>query len=237
VSQKGSLELLKGTVRITILKDGVYSMAALTKNTAAAGTGPVGNAITQKLQSLVTEKPRQSQVGGVRGAEQSGGSVMWVGGDDEVRSEVESFFAQAQYAEAVNVLMQAITEAVTDADRDEFTYLLGAAYYGAGQTAKAFRTLSAVSPQLDALWYARYVILKAQVLLDTQEYKDALALLAPFVSTFPTGEATQVALLLTYFCQKGLGDQAAAGAALEAGYKLDAATDTAKLIEQQRRAP
>lgn len=96
--------------------------------------------------------------------------------------------------------------------------------------------LSTVTPEPDAVWYARYIILRSQVLVDTMNYKDALGLLTPFIAAYPTGEATQVAYLLTYYCQKGLGDQTSARSALDAGFKLDPNTDTAKLIDQQRQA-
>ena len=87
---------------------------------------------------------------------------------------------------------------------------------------------------MDASWYARYVILKAQVLVDTQNYKDALGVLIPFIAAYPTGEATQVAYLLSGLSQNGLGDTAAAREALDAGYQLDPSSDTAKLIGKQR---
>src|SRR5208337_343510 len=114
------------------------------------------------------------------------------------------------------------------------TYLLGLAYYGAGQTARAYRTLASITPQPDTAWYARYVILKAQVLVDSQNYNDALAVLTPFISAYPTGEATQFAYLLTGLSQKGLGDKAAAKQALDSGFQLDPKSETAKLIDQQR---
>jgi TolA-binding protein len=81
------------------------------------------------------------------------------------------------------------------------------------------------------------VILKSQVLVDTQNYDDALAVLNPFITAFPTGEATQMAYLLTYYTKKGQGDMTAAKAALDAGYKIDPSTDTAKAIDTQRKAP
>lgn len=236
ISQNGSLELQRGKTKITLLKDGVYDMAVLSKSADKAGAGGVGSAITQKLQALVTEKPKASTAGGVRGAEQGSASVTWVDESDETRTQVEALLDKKQYADAVTALNDAIDNSMSDADTQEFTYLLGVAYYGAGQTAKAYRALAQVTASPDAAWYARYVVLKAQVLVDTANYSDALALLTPFITAYPTGEATQVAYLLTAFCRKGLGDQAAASAALDAGYKLDPSTDTAKLIDQQRKA-
>ncbi|MGO9308855.1 MAG: tetratricopeptide repeat protein [Spirochaetia bacterium] len=234
ISESGSVELLRAGAKITLLKDGTYSVASLS---AAAGNGAssgVGSTVARKLQTLVTEKPQASTAGGVRGAEQGTNSVTWVDENDETRTKVQDLLDKSRYAEAVTLLNDSLKDSSSDADTAEFTYLLGVAYYGAGQTAKAFRALARVTPQPETAWYARYVILKAQVLVDTQNYSDALDVLTPFISAYPTGEATQVAYLLEGISDKGLGDKAAAKAALDAGFQLDPKSDTARLIDQQR---
>ena len=136
ISQTGSLELLRAKTKITLLKDGVYSMASLA---AAAGKGTsagVGSTISQKLQTLVTEKPKASAAGGVRGAEQGTATVTWVDENDETRTRVEALLEKQRYAEAVSILNDSIKDASSDAEAAELTYLLGVAYYGQGQTAK-----------------------------------------------------------------------------------------------------
>ncbi len=161
---------------------------------------------------------------------------MWVEENDETRGRVQALLDEKKFTDAIQVLDEAIKDSSAETDKSEFTYLMGAAYYGNGQTARAYHALEQISPTPDAAWYARYVILKSQVLVDTSNFKDALAILSPFIAAFPTGEATQVAYLLSYYSQKGLGDKASARAALDAGYKLDPSTDTAKLIDQQIKA-
>jgi len=236
ISQTGSLELLRAKTKITLLKDGVYSMASLSAAAGKTGSGGVGSTIAQKLQTLVTEKPKASTAGGVRGAAQGDSSVTWVDENDETRTRIQALLDKNKYTEAVTLLNDSIKGSSSDEDTAEFTYLLGVAYYGAGQTAKAFRALARVTAQPDTAWYARYVILKAQVLVDTQNYRDALGVLTPFIAAYPTGEATQVAYLLSGLSQKGLGDKAAAKAALDSGFQLDPSSDTAKLIDQQRNS-
>ena len=236
ISQNGSLELQRAKARIAILKDGIYDMASLVKATDKAGTGGVGSAIAQKLQSLTTEKPKSSAAGGVRGAEQGSNSVMWVDASDETRAEVQALLDQKKFVAAIKVLNEALQDSAEEStEKQEYSYLLSAAYYNLGQTARAYRTLSGVTAQPESPWYARYIVLKAQVLLDTLNFKDALAVLEPFIAGYPTGEATQVAYLLASYCQKGLGDVVSARAALDAGYKLDPSSDTAKLIEEQKK--
>jgi tetratricopeptide (TPR) repeat protein len=236
ISQSGSLELQRAKTRIAILKDGTYDMASLVKATDKAGIGGVGTAIAQKLQSLTTEKPKSSAAGGVRGAEQGSASVMWVDASDETRAQIQTLLDQKKFAAAVKELNQALRDSSEEStEKQEYSYLLGAAYYSLGQTARAYRTLLGITAQPESPWYARYIILKGQVLLDTLNFKDALAVLEPFIAEYPTGDATQVAYLLTAYCKKGLGDIASARSALDAGYKLNPSSDTAKLIEEQKK--
>jgi len=235
ISDTGSLELTRARTKITLLKDGTFSVASLAAG-ASSGSTSVGSSIAQKLQTLVTEKPKSSTAGGVRGAQQGSGDVTWVDENDETRAHVQALLDKKSWQDAVTLLQDSIKNASTDADVAEFSYLLGVAYYGAGQNAKAYRTLAKVAADPGTAWYARYVILKAQVLVDTQNYADALSVLSPFISDYPTGEATQVAYLLSGISQKGLGNKAAAKSAFDAGYQLDNSSDTAKLIDQQRKA-
>ncbi|HTZ51224.1 MAG TPA: hypothetical protein VMF68_06180 [Spirochaetia bacterium] len=235
ISDTGSLELVRTGAKITILKDGVFALAGLAAG-AASGASGVAGSIAQKLQTLVTEKPKSSAAGGVRGAEQGTGNVTWVDENDETRAQAQALLDKKDWKGASSVLQDAIKNAGSDTDVSEFGYMLAVAYDGAGQTAKAYRALAKVNADPSAAWYARYVILKAKVLVDSQSFADALGVLTPFISAYPTGEATQVAYLLSGISQKGLGNKTAARSAFDTGYQLDASTDTAKLIDQQRKA-
>ena len=235
LSQDGSLELVRDRTRVTLLKPGVYSVAGVS-TAGKNGPGGIGALVAQKLQTLVAEKPKSTAAGGVRAEQQGVPDISWVDENDEVRLKAQNLLDERRYAEATNYLEGAIKDAGPDGDTAELSCMLGAAYYGRGQLARSFRALLQVSPSPDAPWFGRYVLLRAQILVDTQNYADALNLLTPFVAAYPTGEAAQVAWLLSGLCQKGLGNIAAAKSALDSGFQLDPGTDTAKLIDQQRRA-
>jgi tetratricopeptide (TPR) repeat protein len=237
VSQSGSLELSQGKTRITILKDGTYDIASLLRASEKSGVGGIGANISQKLQSLTNEKPKSTTVGGVRAAEQGQQTVTWAEESDEVRSEVTSLLSQKKYEDALRTLNDAIKDASTPADAEEFTYLTGVAYYESGQTVKAYRALAKVSADPSVAWYTNYILLKAQVLVDSASFAEALDILQPFISANPSGESAQIAYLLSYYCQRGLGNMEKAKAALDAGYQIDPSTDTAKMIDEQRKAP
>jgi len=238
VSQGGSVELVQGKSRFFIVKDGMYTLSEIARASNKKGAASMGGNLTQKLQSLATAQPQGTTVGGVRGAEQiSGGSVMWVDEGEDVRKKVAELLSEKQYAEAAQTLSDAIAEATTAVDSEEFTYLLGAAYYGKGDTIRAFRELAKISPQPEAGYYAKYVILKAQVLLDSLAFADALALLKPLIAANAPDETTQIAYLLSSACQRGLGDEKSAINSLDAGYRLDPTSETGKVIEKLRSSP
>lgn len=236
VSQSGSLELTQGATRITILKDGTYDVASLVRASQKSGASGIGADISHKLQSLTSDKRRSTTAGGVRAEEQGQQSVTWAEEGDEVKADVQALLAQKKYSEAIRTLDSAIRDASTPADQAALTCLQGIAYYGAGQPAKAYRTLARVAADPNAQWYPSYSILKAQLLLDSADFSGALDVLQAFISAHPSGEPTQIAYLLSSYCEKGLGNMADARAALDAGYQIDPASDTAKLIEQERKA-
>lgn len=238
VSQGGSLELTRGKARITIIRDGTYSLASLARASEKSGASQTSSTIAQKLQSLTKEKaPATTTTGGVRAAEQgSGGSVTWVEESDETRTQVASLFAEKKYLDAVKVLDSALQGQVASADEQEYRYLMAAAWYGAGQSAKSYRALSGVKADPSAQWYAKYVLLKAQVLVDATDFSGALDVLKPFIDANPAGEPAQIAWLLSSACYKGLNDESAAKTALDTGDQIDPSTETAKLIDQQRKS-
>jgi hypothetical protein len=231
-----SVELTRGRTRITILKPGIYMVADLSKAKEKASVAAIGPALTQKLTALTTEKaPTSSAVGGTRGTEQgtSTGSVMWIEENDEVRTKVAEYMAGGKYKDAVAELTKAIPDAATDQEEAELQYLLAAAYYGDGETLRAYRTVTKLPTDTEAAYYPRDVLLKAQILVDSLDFGEALALLKPVIAAGQTGETAQMAYLLAGVSQKGMGDLASAKASFNAGYAIDPSTATATLIGRQ----
>jgi hypothetical protein len=241
VAAESSIEITRGKVRITILKPGTYMLADLSRaKEKSSGTG-IGSAISQKLTALTKERSdiiagtRASAVGGVRNKDQgtSSGSVMWVEENEETRRKVTELMAGGKYKEAVSFVSAAIPDAATDEEKDELEYMLAAAYYGNGEALRAYRAMAKLTPDPQAEFYPRFVLLKAQILIDSLGFSDGLALLKPFIEAGQPGETAQMAYLLAAACQKGLGDDKAALASLKVGYSIDPSTETAKLISVQ----
>lgn len=236
VGASSSVELTRGRVRITILKPGIYMVADLAKAREKAPATALGSALTQKLTALTTEKaPTSSAVGGVRGAEQgsTSGSVMWIEENEEVRNKVTELMAGGKYKDAADLLTKAIPDAATDEEEQELSYMLASAYYGGGEALRAYRTVAKLTPSPQADFYPRFVLLKAQILLDSLEYGEALSLLKPLIAAGQSGETAQVAYLLAGLSQRGLGDEGSARTSFNAGYAIDPSTETATMISKQ----
>ncbi len=110
------------------------------------------------------------------------------------------------------------------------------AYYGAEKTALAYRTISKVSLDASSTYYADFMILKAEIFLDSFSFKESQAVVSSFLATKPDVKYAQIAYLISGQCSRGLGDDAGAKTAFAAGYKLDPQSETAKTISEIQNA-
>jgi hypothetical protein len=237
ISQGGSLELSRGQQHITLVKDGVYALTDLSRTAMKAGSAGLGATFGQKLKSLTTEKGSGgTTVGGVRGAQQGEAEgLLWVDESDDVKRKVADLLEKGQYTEAAPIASSALSDATGDSDRRELSFMLATAYFGSGDTVKAYRTVARVAPDASDPYYADFVILKAQILLSTGYYADGITLLKPLIASQPKVPYAQAAYLLSALCSRGLGDESSASAALKTGYDLDQNSDTGKMIAQQMK--
>jgi tetratricopeptide (TPR) repeat protein len=230
VSQSGSVELSLGKQRITILKDGTYAVSDLLKAGQKGSKSGLGIALTQKLHSLTTDKASGTAAGGVRGAQQDNENLVWVDESEETRQKATQLFESGNYADAIPLLDKAISDATSAEERQELNYLLASAYYGTGETARAYRAVSKANPAADVEYYPDLMLLKAQIFLDSAAYKDGISVVDALLAAKPSPSYTQAAYLLSAQCSRGLGDEKGAKSALNTGYAIDPQSDMAKLI-------
>jgi tetratricopeptide (TPR) repeat protein len=229
---KGStLELSNATQRLSIVKEGTYVLSTLIKAGPASGGRGLGATLAQKLHNLTTEHQATGTVGGARGAAVGAPEdIEYVDESTMTRDSVNQMFAAGKYEDAIPVLQKAITDATSSEEETEFYYMLAVAYYSTGKPARAYSVISKITVTPSANFYPDYVILKAQVLVDSLAYQDALTLLTPFIASKPKTAYAQIAYLLSAQSSRGLGDEASAKSALSKGYALDPSSDTAVQI-------
>jgi tetratricopeptide (TPR) repeat protein len=235
VSKSGSLELSRGNQRITVLKDGIYALADLLKAGEKNAKAGVGVALTQKLRSVtaIGQQRGTSTVAGVRGAAQGQPveNLTWMEGDENSLEEIRKLLDNRKYAEAVPLLLDALEESISIEEELMLKYQLATAYYGSAQIARAYRVIAKTAAVSSADYYPDFVILKAEVLLDSLQFKDGQVLLKTFIASKPEVGYAQIAYLLSAQCAIGLGDEKAAAEALDTGLALDPASETGKEIQ------
>jgi tetratricopeptide (TPR) repeat protein len=228
---KGSiLELSNSSQRISIVKEGTYVLSTLIKPSSAGDKG-LGATLAQKIRNLTTEKQGAGTVGGARGAQMgSPEDIQYVDESTMTRDSVNQMFAAGKYEDAIPVLQKAVTESSSRDEETEFYYMLAQAYYNTGKPAKAYSVIAKITVTPSASYYPDFIILKAQVLVDSLAYQDAISLLTPFIASKPKTPYAQIAYLLSAQSSRGLGDEKSAKDALSKGYALDPASETAALI-------
>ncbi len=230
VSDNGTLEMLAGKTRISIIKNGTYLVADLIKTVGGSSSTGLGASVAQKLHGLTTEREKQGTAGGVRGAAVGSSELVWVDESTEIATEVRDLFAKGMYPDAVPILTEAIEAAYTPEEKDEFSFLLASAYSGNGETARAWHTLSPVKLDPATTYYQDMLVLKGQLQADAQQYGDALATLKPLLDPLAKNEYGQTACLVAYYCYKGLDQPGPAADVLKRGVAIDPSTETAKQL-------
>ena len=230
VSKGGSVEMSAGAQHISILKDGTYALTSLLSTAQTAGRTGIGVSLAQKLRAVTTEQKKTGAVGGVRGSNEGtpADDVQWVEEGDSVK-ESSDLIAKGRYNDAIVMLDDAVKTS-SGVEKQELSYLLSLAYYGADKTALAYRTISKVSLGASSDYYPDFMILKAEILLDSFSFKESQTVVNAFMATKPAVKYAQIAYLISGQCSKGLGDDVAAKTALNAGYTLDPQSETAKTI-------
>ena len=227
----GLVELSKGNQRISVVKEGTYLLSDLLKSTGpSAKPGATGFALVQKIKTIATAHEGQGTAGGVRGADQSAAaSVPWAEESEEARDNAASLLSAGKCEEAAKVLTSAMGDAPPEA-KPEMQYMLAQAYYGQKETARAFRAITSVTPGVTDSFYPDYMILKAQVLLDSSAYGDAQDAVQQFLKSKPQSEYAQAAYLIAAQCAKAVGDAAALQAAVKSGVALAPQSETAQIL-------
>ncbi len=237
VRDGGTVELARGARHISIIRDGDYAVADLLASSAKPGEAGVGVSLAKKLHSVASGNGQTSSaVGGVRGAAQGDNSqgLTWMSDDDETPAKVKALLDKDRYKEAEAEITQALSDAQDDQKKQDLNFLLASAYYGEGESGRAYHTLLTLKDNSTSQYYPDSVILKAQILLDNHAYADGLTVLKDFQAGNPDKDYAQVSWLLSAQCYKGLGDQKSEKDALSAGYALAPQSDTAKQISKMQ---
>jgi Anaphase-promoting complex, cyclosome, subunit 3 len=235
VSDSATVELRRGAQHISIIQDGEYAISDLLSGSSRVKSRGMGVSLASKLHSVAYGSGQTTNaVGGVRGAAQgdTGQDLTWMGDDEDTSLKVRALLDKQRFKEAETEITKALGNVQDDQMKQDLEYLLASAYYGEGESARAYHTLGSLKDNSASTYYPDSVILKAQILLDNGSYADSLSVLKSFLGSNPDRSYAQVSYLLSALCYKGLGDVQSEKAALSTGYSLDPQSDTAQQISK-----
>jgi tetratricopeptide (TPR) repeat protein len=202
----------------------------------SSGTG-LGVSVAQKI-AMITTTPnvamagiRGSAVMGVRGDPEKYGiprDVMWPDSLDVI----ETLLNEKKYGLAEERLIRELRN--PGELKLLFEFRLAEAYLGQGKTARAWKLISSMTPDMSLGCYNDFLILKSQLQADALEYVDSLATIAPLLEPLAQNGYGQFACLIAYHDLKNLGRTEEASDIRARGIAIDPASEAAKMLSSKR---
>ncbi len=228
-------ELSAGGLRVTLHQPGTYAVAALLRTSRQSLAWGLGRLLRTKIRALFSNPAAGSESSGARALEaqdSQAGIEMIEDEEEEARkaaaraeqaavTKVESLLAQGRGEEAAAGAVRAIEKA-SPGGRPYLEYLQASALSLQGNYAEALRVLETAMVPEEAAYYGEYVLLEARLLLEGQDYREALAAFDRLLSGSPAAGASQQAWFLSAFCSLQLGDRVQARRRLEKARDLGA---------------
>ncbi|MBN2553376.1 MAG: tetratricopeptide repeat protein [Spirochaetales bacterium] len=221
-------ELSSGGLKITLSEAGTYIVSELTKSSRQVSSWGIGKIVRAKIRNLFSTRNEQySDPGGVRQERIEGPGIEFMDEEVDAVEEGKSALEQERYEEAVQYFEEAL-ELDYGRNRPLYLFYIGYAYAMAGRYGPAMRYLSESELSPSSEHYADYVLIKGQLLLETQSCQAAQELFEQFVQRYADHEYTQTVHLLSAFCSIRLGQRAAAEQSLKKACDLDPSSDAGK---------
>jgi tetratricopeptide (TPR) repeat protein len=225
------IELTLGETKITISREGIYSLADLLKESRARESSQGFTAfLKNSLRTAVGEErgPATAAVLGVRGADADDRDFEWMEEDEGVLEEGEAYLQDGSYQEAI-LLFREAEEKADEEVAQRYRFYSAYAYAMLGHKGMALKILRDVEPNPIDSYYGDWVLLKGQLLFESQAFRDALTILSSYTRYFPDGSLAQKVHLFSGLSNHGLGDNAAAQKSFEMAYEIDRNSDAGKL--------
>ena len=230
----GYAELSRGSATVRLTRPGTYSLSSVLAGSQRNSRVGLGSMIRTRLERLGGEAPPAEDPGvaGVRGDDAGAEGLMWVGGEDvvELIENGIALLSEGDYDGARSRFGEAYDFAETDAQAARARFYLGYTAYLEGNVREAVQTFDSVSLEPADSDYDTWVLTRAQALVETFAYKDAVAVLGPYLEQGERLAAErQTALVLRAVARDGLERGDAARADLRAARRLDPSSEQGRM--------
>jgi tetratricopeptide (TPR) repeat protein len=236
LSPKSLVELTGENTSITLMKEGVYQLADLIKETETMDSYGLDNMISMKLKTIVEETGAgQESNMGIRAKEVEdyiGDKII-----EDLYKLADAELKKGSYDNAIRLFTNAIEAAETTdpwaPSIQMFHYYIGYCYFQKGEETKALSRLMNIDVDNDAPYYTDYVLLYGKLLMKSFAYDDALVLFNKFLSGKKSEESPvlQDIYYLISLCHINLDTEADALTYLKKAKKLDPSSEVGKKAE------
>ena len=224
LSDEGYVELLYDDVKITLDKDGTYEVLYLLDQIIKADKwGIKGSAFTKLFHDDEIDS-QQSAVMGVRGDPQDEEEITWVDDDVEFLEEGIAFYQKGDFSEALAILEEGAEW--YGSNYDEILLYKALCEYETGNFRNMRESLFEMDPEADAEYFGDYVLLKGNLLIESQDYIKAEELFDRYLSDSELMDDEQVVYLMSAFCSLELDEKEFAISKLKKAINLDPFSET-----------
>ncbi len=198
LSDNGYAELLFENTKITLDKDGTYEASYLIGQITKADTWGIKGSAFAKLFNDDKFESRQSAVMGVRGDPQDEEEITWVDDDVEFLEEGKSLYMDGEFEDGLAILEEG--SEWFGSNYDEIMFYKALCEYETGRNKEMRASISEMDPESDVEYYGDYVLLKGNLLIESQDYLKAEELFDRYLSDSESRGAEQMVYLMSAFC-------------------------------------
>ena len=213
------VELTQNEIKLTLEKEGVYEVAALLDQVVKADRWGIKGASVVKLFRDDEVEKRQSSVMGVRVDPQDEEEITWVDDDVEFLQEGKSLYREGRFDDAIAVLQEGAEW--YGSNYDEILFYKALTEYKMGHSKKMRESVFEMDPSADVEYFGDYVLLKGNLLIESQNYKEAEELFDRYISDAEKREAEQNVYLLWAFCSLESDDKISARDKLQKAVQIN----------------
>jgi hypothetical protein len=234
VAKDSSMQLSRAGLTLSFLTPGSFSVSDIMAKTTQSKNSGLSSALGKTAAALTGTNQKVQKTGTLGGARASEAvkpkDTLWVDELDEVRTKVNSLFAEQKFADAVKLLEKTRAEGLSDDENVEVSFLLASANYSQGETVRAWKAVADQNPAPSSKFYSNILLMKAQLLMESSSFPEAIDVLNKLTGPAVIPETAQQAWLMAGLCNRFQGNEQAAKDAWNKGLALVPGSDTAKLI-------
>ncbi|MCP4162956.1 MAG: hypothetical protein GY760_23080 [Deltaproteobacteria bacterium] len=226
LSDDGYAELTSGRTKISLIKDGIYETGNLLSHTTTAS---IWDLKRESLTKLFNNDERDNQnlsVMGVRGDPQDEEEISWVDDDMEFLEEGKSLYLQGEFHDALEILEEGIEW--EGSNYEEILFYKVLCEYETGNYKQMRNSLFDMDPDPVNNFFGDYVVFKGNILIESQNYKEAEELFDRYISDSEIMDNEQLVYLLSAFCSIEMSNEENAESKLQKVIEINSSNDIGK---------